>query len=96
MSLTLKDQLPLLIEKHRLNVSRLAELTNVNVQTLHNWIGGQNPKNIEQVKAIADFFGVSLEYLCFGETHRQLDSINEYKDEINAGIFEVVLRRVKK
>jgi len=96
MSLTLQEQLPILIEKHRLNVSRLAELTGVNVQTLHNWIGGQNPKNIEQVKVIADFFNVSLEYLCFGEIEQSKNSINQYQDEISTGVYEVVLRRIKK
>lgn len=84
-----------LIKEHGLNISKLAELTGVNVQTIHNWSSGQKPKNIVQIKKVADFFDVSIEYLCFGESDNKKNDLNEYRDEINAGVFEVVLRRVK-
>lgn len=37
---------------------------------------------------------VGLDYLCFGIEQKE-SSLKDFKDEINAGIFEVLLRRVK-
>ena len=90
----LKEQLESLIEEHGINTSKLAKLTGIPNSTISDWLGGSNPKNITQVKKVANYFNISVDYLCFGEPQRA-ENINEYKDEINAGVFEVVLRRVK-
>jgi len=45
---------------------------------------------------VANVFGLSIEELCYGEKSPAKASIEEYSHEINAGIFEVVLRRIKK
>ena len=97
VKLKLKETLDKLMKSNALNVPRLAKLTGISKQTLSNWMAGQQPKNIGQVKTIADHFGVSLDYLFFGEDLRSKRSlIEEAGEEINAGVFEVVLRRVKK
>lgn len=60
-------------------------------------VTGQWPKSIRQVKKVADYFEVDLDYLCFGiKSKPAKNKIEELQDEINAGIFEVVLRRVRK
>lgn len=93
----LKATMDKLMREHALNVPRLAKLTGISKQTLSNWMAGQKPKNIEQVKVVADHFGVSVDYLCFGEEPKtRVSPLRELDDEINAGVFEVVLRRVKK
>ena len=96
MDFVLKENLQRLMEKNALNVPRLAKLTGISKQTISNWMAGQKPKNIQQVKTVANFFGISLDYLCFGEGQEKKTKIKDYEEEINAGIFEVVLRRVKK
>lgn len=54
-------------------------------------------QSLRQVKVVADYLNVDLDYLCFGIKPLQVaNQLTEHKDEINAGIFEVVLRRVKK
>lgn len=69
----------------------------ISVKTLHNWLSDQKPKDLEQVKKVADFFQISIDSLCFGEGIKSTqEAIENYRDEINAGVFEVVLRRVKK
>ena len=93
----LKENLKQLLQDNALNVPRLSKLTGISRQTLSNWMAGQSPKNIEQVKTVADHFGVSVDSLCFGKPKKSKSSpIEEMSDEINAGVFEVVLRRVKK
>lgn len=73
----------------------LARATGIAPQTLNNWRAGQEPRSISQLKRVADYFEVSLDYLCFGKESMKKEIIEDFSDEINAGVFEVVLRRVK-
>ena len=81
-----------------ITASQLSRATKVPVQTIHNWLSGSDPRNLNQVKKIAEYFKVSIDYLCFGHDGESFkkSEIKEYQEEINAGIFEVVLRRIKK
>jgi transcriptional regulator with XRE-family HTH domain len=85
-----------LCEERGITISALAKRTGVPQQTLHNWVAGVEPRSLTQVKKVADFFEVTFDYLCFGRETKKPDDITSYKDEINAGVFEVVLRRVKR
>ena len=93
----LKSNLRRFIRENGMTVAGLARATKIPVQTLHGWLQGTEPKSIRQVKAVADHLGIDLDQLCFG-TRPKLESskIEKFENEINAGIFEVVLRRVKK
>ncbi len=93
----LKGILRKLIREKGLTVASLARNSKVPVQTLHGWLHGVEPKSIRQLKAVADHLGVDLDYLCFGiKPKLERGKLEKFEDEINAGIFEVVLRRVKK
>ena len=94
-------KLPLVLKKilkeKDITISQLSRGTNVPVQTISNWLSGQSPRNISQIKAVADFLGVDLNYLCFAESiQAKAPSITEFEDEINCGVFEVVLRKIRK
>jgi hypothetical protein len=54
----------------------------------------ENPMN--QIKAVADYFNVSVDYLVYGKEEKKKELFEEFEEEINAGTFEVVLRRVRK
>lgn len=93
----LKDVLKGLLKEEGISISQLAKRTKVPVQTLHNWLNGMEPRSLKQLRKIAEYFEVSLDYLCFGiKKENKAKGFEEYKEEINAGVFEVVLRRVKK
>lgn len=95
--MVLKKILKSLVKDRGVSIAHLSRATKVPLQTLHGWLQGSEPKNLRQVKAVADYLNVDLDYLCFGIKPPQIaDQLTEHKDEINAGIFEVVLRRVKK
>jgi len=85
-----------LCDNKGISISTLAKRSSVAQQTLHNWLTGVQPKSLVNVKRVADFFEVSIDYLCFGIETRKPDDITAYKDEINAGVFYVILKRVKK
>ncbi len=92
----LKTVLKRLLSERGVSVTRLAKATSIPQQTLHNWLSGSEPRSLNQVKKVANYLGVTLDYLCFGYEQKQSPNIETYADEINAGIFEVVLRKVKK
>lgn len=91
----LKIILKKLIQEKGITITGLSRATKVPLQTLHGWLQGSEPKSLKQVKKVADHFDVDLDYLCFGIEHKK-SSLDDYREEINAGIFEVVLRRVRK
>jgi len=93
----LKSVLKKLIKEKGITIAHLSRASKVPLQTLHGWLQGSEPKSLRQVKAVADVLGVDLDYLCFGiKPKNQSNQIENFQDEINAGVFEVVLRRVKK
>lgn len=95
-SMQLKTVLKNLIKNKGITITHLSRASKVPLQTLHGWLHGSEPKNLRQVKAVADYLEVDLDYLCFGIKPKVDKHIEDFQDEINAGIFEVVLRRVKK
>lgn len=98
IDMQLKTILKKLIKQRGISVAHLSRSTKVPLQTLHGWINGSEPKSLRQVKTVADYLQVDLDYLCFGiESEKKTNfEYDDFKDEINAGVFEVVLRRIKK
>jgi len=94
----LKSQLSALIKQKGVTITTLAKTTKIPAQTIHNWIAGSKPRDLDQVKRVADYFEVSLDFLAYGiQLEQNIESkIEKHKDEINAGVFEVVLRRPTK
>ena len=93
----LKDNLKALIKSQDKTIAQLARATEIAPQTLNNWMAGQEPRSLTQVKVVADYFSITIDELCFNNSPSTNNTeIENFNDEINAGIFEVVLRRVKK
>lgn len=87
-----------LMQERDLSISQLSRQAKIPVQTLHNWLNNQKPKDINQVKKVADFFSVSIDFLCFGVEPRTITAtppLKDFENEIYAGVFEVVLRKVR-
>jgi transcriptional regulator with XRE-family HTH domain len=76
-----------------MSVAQLSRKAAVPKNTLFNWLSGLKPKDVVQVKRVAEVLGVSLDYLLFGVQPTAAIQFSDYQDEINAGVFEVVLRR---
>jgi len=84
-----------LLQKRGLSITSLSKDTGIPIQTLHNWLNGAEPRSFSQVKRVADYFEITLDEICYGIKPSN-ELIDSYEDEINAGVFEVVLRRIKK
>jgi len=95
VQVNIKTTLKRLVAESGITVTHLARATNIPAQTLHNWLAGAEPKSLVQLKRVSEYFDVSLDYLCFGKEAKPNKSLTEYENEINAGVFEVVLRKIK-
>lgn len=98
VGMDLSKNLKKLMRAKDVSAAQLSRATKVAGQTIANWLAGQKPRDITQVKKVADYFDVTVDALCFGavEKHTSDDPLKKYDHEINAGIFEVVLRPLKK
>ena len=76
-----------LIRKNGLSITALSRKTNIPVQTLHGWLNGTIPKDVRQVKILADYFKVTLDYIFYGVEAKKAP-------EIESGVYEVVLRKI--
>lgn len=63
-----------LMKQKGLTFNKLSNATGVSSSNLKSWSANSNPKSFTQLKAIADFFNVDIEYLLFGESSK--DTIN--------------------
>ena len=95
MKIDLSNNLRILLKQKGMTVLQLSRATNVPNSTIQNWLGGLEPRSLSHIKTVADYFDVSVDFLVYGEQrNRGRAVLSEYEDEINAGEFEVILRRV--
>lgn len=95
MEVVLSKNLKRLLNERDMTVAELSRATSIAPQTLNNWLSGQEPRSLLQLGKVAKYFSVSVDFLAYGvKDHKS--PIQQFHDEINAGVFEVVLRRVKK
>jgi transcriptional regulator with XRE-family HTH domain len=99
--MTLKKQLRLFLERHGMTAAQLARESGVAKQSISGWLAGNNPRDIRQLKKVADIFKTTVDCLMFGNGI----SNDELKDasiaallgeEWVGGTFEIKIRRVPK
>lgn len=64
--MNLKDQLAFLIKKNVISSSHLSRETAIPSSTISDWLAGSSSKNLDQLKGMANYFNVTIDYLCFG------------------------------
>lgn len=91
----LAKQLKDLLKKNDVTVAQLARATQLSSKTIYQWLNGQKPRDLTQLKKVSDYFSVSIDFLAFGIQAKSKNDLSDFKDEINAGVFEVILRKSK-
>lgn len=94
LSMILNKVLRKILAERNIKPSQLAKATGISVQTLHNWLGGQAPRKIDQVKLVADHLHLSLDFLLYG-VHAP-ESVESVQQQIDAGVYRVILIPEKK
>jgi len=82
--------------EHDISSAQLARACKIPPQTINNWLSGQEPRSLIQIRKVADYFQITVDYLVYGIESKSKDDIQDYQDEINAGVYEVVLRRIRR
>lgn len=93
--LILSKQLKILIRQHDTTVAQVSRATKISSKTIYAWLQGQRPRDLSKIKSVAEHFNVSLDFLAFGAEIKSKFKLADYEDEINAGVFEVILRKVR-
>lgn len=97
--MNLKNQLKFYLQEDDLTASQLAKKSGVSKQVLSLWLNGASPKNVQQVKQVAEILKTSVDNLCFGEgkePNRKSDFESISDDEWLSGQFEIKIRRIKR
>lgn len=96
--MNLKNQLRLYLELEDMTAARLSKKSGVSKQVISLWLKGSSPKNVEQIKSVAQVLRTSVDHLCFGNGEEKkstnFESISD--DEWLSGAFEIKIRRIKK
>jgi len=89
------------MQKKNETVSGLARKSGVSRDALHDWLAGKQPRNLSQLRTVAQALDTNIDNLCFGEG---IENIKEKSSDISAllgnewvsGVFEIKFRRVTK
>jgi transcriptional regulator with XRE-family HTH domain len=93
----LKINLKLHLAEKRITASELSRVAKVPKATISDWLAGRSPKNLNQIKAVAQVFDTSIDELVFGDfSHKKHGSKDvEKSDLVPMGKFDVYMKRVK-
>jgi transcriptional regulator with XRE-family HTH domain len=98
MKIILSSNLASILKKRGMTPSQLARATGVPNSTIQNWLSGQDPRNLVHLKKISDYLEVTIDQILFEPPRavgEKRSALEDYSKEINAGTFEVILRKKK-
>lgn len=85
----LKDRLIALRKEHNLTQENLANKLNINLSTYKAYETERNVPKLELLKQLADFYEVSLDYLCCRQYNNQIGYIPDDKKNLVKEILDL-------
>ncbi len=82
-----------LLQQFGVTAYKVAKETGVTQSTLSDWKRGRSTPKSENMKKIADYFGVSVDYLMTGKTNKEKEPQLKPKDERD---IEKILEQTRK
>jgi transcriptional regulator with XRE-family HTH domain len=89
LSMKLTTNLQVLMKDKRISLIELSKEVDIPSSTIHGWLNGANPRNIAELKRVANYFHISIDELCFGEKVVHSDQVVVGK----IGDVELILRK---
>lgn len=73
----------------------LAREINVSPKTIQDWLTGRTPRDLDAVRRCAEYLGVSVHFLLYGENdgHNLIEQVLE-KTELHTGLYEITIKKV--
>ncbi len=93
MKLVLARELKALLAEYGLRAADLSRKSGVPRSVLSDWMAGAAPRNISQVRAVAEVLGTNIDSLCFGMDGKSSDA--KIDGAWMTGTFQGRLRRIK-
>lgn len=90
----LSEILRSLLERNNISITKLSKYADVPQSNLSGWLEGANP-NVVQLKQVADFFKVSVDYLITGEERDPLVELLNESCEIHSGSYRITIKKIK-
>ena len=83
------------LRQKAITTGELAREINVSPKTINDWLTGRTPRDLDAIRRCAEYFGVSVHFLLYGEDDRRnlIEEILE-KTELHTGLYEITVRRV--
>lgn len=72
--ITLSKNLQDLLKSQRYSASTIASRVKMNKSTLHGWTNGVIPQPLKALVALSQYFNISLDELCLGQTRSFVES----------------------
>ena len=89
----IEKKLKELLDKHNLSVAQLARHTEVPKTNIQGWLTGSSP-NISQAYKVAEYFGITIEELCFGKKPKTTQE-NFFKEVlVHSGNYKVQIIKI--
>ena len=84
------------MKEKNLSASKLATALGIPSSTIGDWLSGRVPRNLDQIRQVADFFKVSTHELLFNEPDPRslISEILEGGTEIHSGIYEIIVKKI--
>ncbi len=79
-----------LIQKHGVSAYKVAKETGVTQSTLSDWKRGRSTPKTDNMKKLADYFGVSLDYLTTGNESTVEELNNSQERDLALKIDEII------
>lgn len=103
MTLNLRYQLKFYMKKRGIAAHQLAKDLCIPKSTIADWLLGSVPRDLIKLKKTAQYFNIGLDHLLFGtgdlngEADKEHGNLVEtHRLDIQAGLYEVVLRPIRK
>ena len=77
-----------LLDKYHVKVSDVAKATGINPSKFSDWKHGRSSPKADKLKLIADYFGVTTDYLMTGEENEEVYYLNDDARDLAQFLFE--------
>lgn len=82
------------MESRRITLKAIAKETGVPLSSIAEWKkNNRNPK-VEDASKVADYLGITLSHLLFGQEDKQEPLQKILKEQFFSGVFEINIKRV--
>lgn len=88
------ERLKKLRESQGLTTRSLGELVGVSNATISRYEGGKRDPDLIVVKNIADYFGVSIEYMCGEDVNTELESLKRMYSKLSSESKKDVMKYI--